>query len=436
MDELNKQDEANRVIYVVDGNRTPFLKAQGGPGPFTPADLGVAALQPLLLRQSALPLTAIDELITGSVIALPRESNVSRVIGLRAGLSESMPAYTVNRNCGSGLQAITNAWQAIHSGQAQIVLAGGAEAMSYSPLLFNKALTQWFVRWGAADSFKAKLRCLSALRGAMLAPDIGILLGLTDPVVQMSMGQTAEQLAYQFHLTRSAQDNFAVQSHLRLAQAYAAKQMMEISPIIAPDGTVYDSDTGLRKDASLERLAKLTPVFDKPFGTVTAGNSSQITDGAAYLLLASAKAVEQHQLPVIAKLSACEWVGVNPATMGLGPAKAIAKLLQVQRLKLSDIEYLEINEAFAAQVLACLIALNDAAYCKEACGLDEPVGLFDKYKLNVDGGAIALGHPVGASGARLVLHLIHVLKQRQAKRGIASLCVGGGQGGAVLVEVP
>lgn len=424
----------NRVIYVVDGNRTPFLKSGNQPGPFSPADLGVAALQPLLLRQN-LPKMAIDELITGSVIGLARESNVSRVIGLRAGLPESLPAYTVNRNCGSGLQAISNAWQAIHSGQAQIILAGGVDAMSHSPLLFGAKLTEWYAQFAGAKTWLDKCQLLKNLRPSMFQPEISLLQGLTDPTVNMSMGQTAEQIAHQFHINRQAMDNFAVQSHLRLAAAQHDNRLPEITPMIAADGTVYDQDTGVRADTSLERLTALKPVFDKPFGLITAGNSSQITDGAAFLLLASETAVSKYQLPVIARLSACTWVGLNPAEMGLGPALAIAKLLQSHNLSLDDVQYTEINEAFAGQVLACVAALNDSEYCKRVLGLDTPVGLIDKHHLNVNGGAIALGHPVGATGVRLVLHLIHVLKQRQAKRGIASLCVGGGQGGAILVEV-
>lgn len=434
MAEQAQQERSPSVIYVIDGNRTPFLRAEGKPGPFSPADLGVGALQSLLLRQT-LPLDAIDELITGSVIGLAEETNVSRVIGLRAGLPEAIPAYTVNRNCGSGLQAITNAWEAIHSGRAEIVLAGGVDAMSYSPLLCSPALASWYGQWASAKSWSHKLRLLTSFRTSMLRPELSLLKGLTDPTVNMSMGQTAEHIAHQFHIERQAMDNFAVQSHQRLASAQHDNRLSEITPIIAADGTVYDKDTGLRVDTSLERLSTLKPVFEKPFGLVTAGNSSQITDGAAFLLLASEAAVQRYQLPVMAKLSACKWVGVNPANMGLGPVHAIAKLLKAQHRKLNDIQYVEINEAFAAQVLACVAALNDANYCREYLGLDEPVGLIDKHRLNVDGGAIALGHPVGASGARIVLHLIHVLKQRQASRGIAALCVGGGQGGAIMVEV-
>lgn len=434
MAEQAQQNSTTGVIYVIDGNRTPFLRAEGKPGPFSPADLGVQALKSLLLRQT-LPLTAIDSLITGSVIGLAQETNVSRVIGLRAGLPESLPAYTVNRNCGSGMQAVTNAWEAIHSGRADIVLAGGVDAMSYSPLLCSPALANWYGQWASAKSLGKKLRLLASLRPPMLRPELSLLQGLTDPTVNMSMGQTAEHIAQQFHITRQAMDNFAVQSHQRLAAAQHDLRLPEITPVIAADGTVYDKDTGLRMDTSLERLATLKPVFEKPFGLVTAGNSSQITDGAAFLLLASEAAVERYQLPVMAKLSACEWVGVNPANMGLGPVHAMAKLLKTQQRKLSDIQYIEINEAFAAQVLACVAALNDAEYCRDHLGLDEPVGLIDKHRLNVDGGAIALGHPVGASGVRIILHLIHALKQRQAKTGIASICVGGGQGGAILVEV-
>ena len=294
------EQQTGGVIYVIDGNRTPFLKVEGRRGPFSPADLGVAALQPLLQRQS-FPQSAIDELITGQVIGLAEETNVSRVIALRAGLPEAMPAYTVNRNCGSGMQAVTNAWHALASGQADLVIAGGTEAMSYSPLCYSEALTAWYGAWSKAKAWGQKLHLLSTLRPQMLRPEIALLKGLTDPVVNLSMGQTAEQIAARFHITRQAMDNFAVQSHQRLAIAQHDGRLSEISPITAPDGTVYADDTGVRVNTSLDLLTSLKPVFNKPFGLITAGNSSQITDGAAFLILASEAAVTRYALPVDAR---------------------------------------------------------------------------------------------------------------------------------------
>ena len=245
-----------------------------------------------------------------------------------------------------------------------------------------------------------------------------MLKGLSDPIVNLSMGQTAENLVYEFGITREAMDAFSVQSHNRASAAQKEGLFEEITPLFDWQGGMIESDNGVREGSTVEKLATLKPVFDKPFGSVTAGNSSQVTDGAAFLILASESSVKKYDLPVLGKIIDTAWAALDPAIMGLGPVYAIQKLLQEQDLSLSDIDYWEMNEAFAAQMLACLKSL----------------GSIPPDKLNVDGGAIAIGHPVGATGARLVLHLLHVLKRNGAKRGIASLCIGGGQGGAMLVE--
>jgi len=258
--------------------------------------------------------------------------------------------------------------------------------------------------------------------------------GLTDPVVGLNMGQTAENLAFRFGISREAMDEYSVQSHLRLTKAMEAGHMDEIVPLYDSKGNVYTEDDGVRPDSSVEKLAKLKPFFDKPYGKVTPANSSQITDGATSLLLASEDAVQKHKLKPIAKLSAAQWAGLSPAEMGLGPAHAIAKTLEEHKLSQENIDYWEINEAFAAQVQACVLALNDEEYCKNEIGLSKVSGLIPDDRLNVDGGAVSLGHPVGTSGARIILHLANTLKREDAKRGIASLCIGGGQGGSMLVE--
>jgi acetyl-CoA C-acetyltransferase len=277
-----------------------------------------------------------------------------------------------------------------------------------------------------------KGRLLGKLRPAYFVPVIALLRGLTDPIVGLNMGQTAENLAYLFDISRKEMDEFAVRSHLNLAKQKGA--LSEIAPIIDSKGRVYDFDTGLREDSSVARLAKLKPFFDKRYGKVTAGNSSQITDGACMVLLASKEAVETYNLPVLAKISDVNWAGLNPAEMGLGPVHAMVPMLQRNELSLSDIDYFEINEAFAAQVLACLKALSDDAYCQKHFQLEKAFGELPIDKLNQDGGAIACGHPIGASGARILLHTAKVLEKNNLKRGTASICIGGGQGGAMLVE--
>jgi acetyl-CoA C-acetyltransferase len=229
-------------------------------------------------------------------------------------------------------------------------------------------------------------------------------------------------------------DAFALESHRRLARAQDEGDLDEITPIYAGDGTFFDQDEGVRRDADMAGLARLKPAFEPPFGLVTAGNSAQITDGAAWLLLASGAAVARHRLPVLGRIADCAWAGVDPAQMGLGPVHAMAPILQRQGFGTGDIDFWEINEAFAVQVLACLEAWQSADYCRDELGLDAPFPPIDPDRLNVDGGAVAIGHPVGTSGARIVLHLLHVLAKNNARRGMASLCIGGGQGGAMLIE--
>lgn len=421
-----------RAVYVVDGCRTPFLKARGRPGPFSSSDLAVQAARTLLARQSIAP-TELSEVITGCV--MPEEANISRIIALRLGCGKTVPAFTVQRNCASGMQALDNAFQDIIMGRSDLVLAGGTEAMSHAPLFFGRPMVEWLSRWYCARSIAARVKLLPQFRLSYLMPVMALVKGLSDPLVGLSMGQTAEELAYRFNITREEMDAFAVMSHQRAARAQSDNLFQEeITPIFDHKGNCYERDDGIRADSSVEKLATLSPFFDKKFGQVTAGNSSQVTDGAAYLLLASAQAVKQHKLPILGRIVDTEWAGVDPAVMGLGPANAIPPLLKRHALTLDNIDAWEINEAFAVQVLADLKAWECPEYCKEHLNLQEPFGTLDQSRLNVDGGAIALGHPVGASGARLVLHLLNTLKRQGSHYGVASLCIGGGQGGAMLLE--
>jgi len=422
-----------RPVYIVDGSRTPFLKARNRPGPFPAADLAVSCGRALLSRQGFEP-SAIDEVILGCVMPGPDEANIARISALRLGIGTDVPAWTVQRNCASGLQALDCAAMEIAARRADLVLAGGVESMSHCPVLYNEDMVAWLGALSTARTLPQRLKIMSQIRPHHLKPIIGLLRGLTDPVVGLSMGQTAENLAYRFHISREQMDSFAVQSHLRLAAAQDEARLDEIEPIYDRQGNVYATDDGLRRDSSIPALAKLKPVFDRPFGLVTAGNSAQVTDGAALLLLASEKAIEQYKLPVLGKIIDSQWAALEPAQMGLGPVHAVTPLLKRNKLSLDDIDYWEINEAFAAQVLACLAAWQDKDYCKNELHLTGTLGALDENRLNIDGGGISIGHPVGASGARIVLHLLETLKHKQANRGIASLCIGGGQGGAMLVE--
>ncbi|HXH55476.1 MAG TPA: acetyl-CoA C-acetyltransferase [Gammaproteobacteria bacterium] len=404
-------------VYVVDGLRTPFIKAMGRPNPLSAADLAVAAASPLLARQPFKP-SEIDEVIAGCVAPSADEMNIARIIALRSGCGIEVPAFTVQRNCASGLQALENAALNIRSGKSELVLAGGTECMSRAPLLYPNEMTNFLAHLRSRKGLIDQLKAVLQFRPYFLKPILSLLKGLNDPIVNLSMGQTAENLVYEFGITREAMDAFAVQSHDRASAAQKDGLFEEITPLFDWQGGMIESDNGVREGSTVEKLATLKPVFDKPFGSVTAGNSSQVTDGAAFLILASESSVKKYELPVLGKIVDTAWAALDPAVMGLGPAHAIQKLLTEQDLSLSDIDYWEMNEAFAAQMLACLKSL----------------GSIPLEKLNVDGGAIAIGHPVGATGARLVLHLLHVLKRNNAKRGVASLCIGGGQGGAMLLE--
>jgi len=423
-----------KTIYIVDGARTPFLKARGKPGPFAASDLATAAGRALLMRQPFAP-TALDEVILGCASPSVDEVNIGRVVTLRMGCGEKVPGWTVMRNCASGMQALDSAIANIEGGRSNLVLAGGVDALSRAALLYSDAATLWFARLAAAKSPVQKLAQFARLRPAyLLAPVIGIMRGLTDPNVGLIMGQTAENLAWRFGITRAQMDEFSARSHARTAQAQDDKRMTEVVPLYDRSGNIYEQDDGLRRDSTPENLAKLRPFFDRKYGNVTAGNSSQITDGAAWLILASEEAVKAHGLKPMARIVDSQWAGLDPAQMGLGPVHSTTPILQRQGLRLADVDAWEINEAFAAQVLACLAAWKSDDYCRKELGLDGALGEIDETKLNVDGGAIALGHPVGASGARIVLHVANVLKRTGGKRGIATICIGGGQGGAMLVE--
>ena len=421
-------------VYVVDGARTPFLKGRNAPGPFAASDLAVQAGRALLIRQ---PFAAsdLDEVILGCASPSPDEINIGRVVALRLGCGHQVPAWTVMRNCASGMQAIDSAMANIHNGRAQLVLAGGVDALSHAPLLYSEVMVRWFARMMQAKTIGQKIATFARLRPSpLLSPVIGLLKGLTDPVIGLLMGQTAENLAWRFGISRQQMDRYSVRSHQRAVAARAAGHLDEIVPLVDGTGQVHDRDDGVRSDSGMDGLARLKPFFDRKYGRVTPGNSSQITDGAAWLLLASEAAVEKWHLQPLGRITDSQWAGLDPAAMGLGPVHAATPILQRQQFALNDIDLWEINEAFAAQVLACVAAWESDAYCRDALGLPGALGSLAPDRLNVDGGAIALGHPVGASGARIVLHLLHALRAARARRGIAAICIGGGQGGAMLVE--
>ncbi|HEY6820462.1 MAG TPA: acetyl-CoA C-acetyltransferase [Burkholderiales bacterium] len=428
----------SRPVYVVDGARTPFLKSKNRPGPFSAADLATQAGRALLVRQAFEP-RELDEVILGCAAPSVDEVNIGRVAALRMGCGEKVPGWTVMRNCASGMQAIDSAISNILAQRSELVLAGGVDALSRAPLLYGDKMVLWFSDFASSKTPGQKIAQFARLPvKSLLAPVIGIMKGLTDPMVGLLMGQTAENVAHRFGITREQMDAFSVRSHQKVAKAQEAGILAagggEVEALYDAKGASYTLDDGVRKDASLENLKKLKPFFDRKYGNVTPGNSSQITDGAAWLVLASESAVSKHGLNPIGRIVDSQWAGLDPAQMGLGPVHAATPILKRNNLGLDELDLWEINEAFAAQVLGCIAAWKDEKYCREELGLDGALGALNEEKLNIDGGAIALGHPVGASGARIVLHLLKALKRKGAKRGIACICIGGGLGGAMMVE--
>ncbi len=400
-----------KPMVIVSGIRTPFCRAGTALAGLSAADLGHAAVSALLARTGFDP-ALVDHTVFGCVCQPADTANIARVIALRAGIPESVPAVTVQRNCASGLEAVTAACEKAAAGDGEVFLAGGTESMSNVPLLFPPSAARKFARLAKAKSVIRRLGAMAGFRPGDFKPVAALLQGLTDPVVNMGMGETAELLAREMNITRESQDEFAAESHRR---AVAARDRLaeEIAPVFTGGGAV-DADNGVRPDTSEEALAKLRPAFDRGYGSVTPGNSSQISDGAVALLLMTEERAAKLNLQPLGRIVRWAWAGCDPRRMGLGPVAAIT----AAGLDPAEADVIEINEAFAAQVLAVLQKLPS----------------LPRERLNVNGGAIALGHPVGASGARLVLTALRELHRRGARRALVSLCIGGGQGGALWLE--
>jgi acetyl-CoA C-acetyltransferase/acetyl-CoA acyltransferase len=425
----------NAPLYIVDGARTPFCKMGTDLAASGAVELGRTATGAVLARTGLDP-AQIDEVIFGCVGQPIDAANVSRVIALRAGVPPHVPAITVHRNCASGFEAITQAAEKIASGRGDIFLVGGTESMSQYPLLYSDRAVRKFAALSRAKTLPQKLAAFLRFRPSDFSPRISLQLGLTDPVCGLNMGQTAELLARDWQLSREAQDNFALRSHQRAtaARARLAEEITPVYPATSREPAAVTIDNGVRENQTPDALQKLRPLFDKFGGTVTAGNASQITDGAAVLLVMSEVALKRTGLTPLGRLVDYAYSGCEPARMGLGPVYAIARAEQRTGLRVADADLVEINEAFAAQVLACQSAAKSADFARKHLGLDHALGEIPDERLNVNGGGIALGHPVGASGARLVLTALKELHRRQARRALVTLCVGGGQGGALWLE--
>lgn len=388
-------------VYLAGAVRTPIGRFGGSLAGWTAADLGTAVARESLRRANIQP-DRIDDSIWGCARQAGGGPNVARQITFRAGVPESVPAFTVNQACGSGLRAIILAAEQIMLGRANIVLAGGTESMSRVPYFAEGA--RWGVRMGHTELVDGMYRD-----------------GFNDPLSGLIMGETAEKLAAQYEISRDEQDEYALRSQQRAAAAVSAGRFdAEVMPLELKgrkgDVTVFATDEHVRATTTIEDLSKLKPVFSKD-GTVTAGNSSGITDGAAAISVLSEAALNESGAEPLARIVDYEIVGVQPDIMGIGPVPAVRAVLERQKLRIADLDLIELNEAFAAQVIACDRELR-----------------FDPERLNVNGGAIALGHPIGCTGVRITATLLHEMKQRQARRGLATLCISGGMGIAVLFE--
>ncbi len=424
-------------IAILDGIRTPMGKAGGILKNIGAEDLGAFVVREIMERTEIDP-NSVDELIFGNVAQPAHAANIARVLALKAGLPISLPAYTVHRNCASGMEAITTGANKINAGDGKIIIAGGTENMSQIPLLFNKQMTKFFENLFRAKTLVERLKVFTTFRLGHLAPIIGVSEGLTDPISGMIMGNTAEVLAREFHITREEQDQYALNSHLKaLAAIDNGIFAQEILPIpLLPDYKVMiDRDEGPRVGQNIEALAKLKPYFDRRNGTVTVGNACPITDGAAALVLMSESQAKKEKRKVLGYLTDFAYASLEPQRMGLGPIYAASKLFQKSKFKTSDFDLIEINEAFAAQVIGNLRAWPSKAFAEKYLDRDKALGEIDPAILNVNGGAIALGHPVGMTGARLVIHTLKELRRRNKNLGLASLCIGGGQGAALALEV-
>jgi acetyl-CoA acyltransferase len=421
-------------IAIVSGIRSPFCKGGGVARDLEADDLGAFVVTELMAR-SNIPSEKIDELIFGNVLQPPQSANIARILAIKAGLPVKVPAFTVNRNCASGMEAITTAANKILLGDANIIIAGGTESMSNFPVVVRKKFKDFLQHLSKAKNWKQKLAILTGFRPGFVVPEMP---EISDPLCGLSMGQTAEILSREFKITREEQDQFALTSQQRAVQATVDGRLgEEIAPIpLAPSyDKIQTQDEGPRANQTLEALAKLKPVFDSLTGTVTAGNSSPITDGAAAVLLMRESQAKELGLVPLGYIRDYAYAALQPQRMGLGPVFATSKLLSKTGMKLSDFDLIEINEAFAAQVLAVIKAFASNEFARKELAKDTALGEIDPAKLNVNGGAIALGHPLGASGTRLVLTLLKELNRRNLNVGLATLCVGGGQGEAIAVEV-
>ncbi len=447
---MSSMPKSSRDVVIVDGVRTPFAKSGTKLKTVHAAKLGQVALRELIARTN-LDVKLVDEVILGNTGSPSDAVNISRVVALNAGFPIQISAATVHRNCASAMESITTAYERIKSGTMDMVVAGGTENMSQMPFIMPPSITSIIERLGSAKTGGAKLSALwawlmadlkqikemattSPLVKTKYKPIISLVEGLTDPFVGINMGMTAEVIAKEFGITRREQDEFALKSHQK-AIAAKAKMSEEITPFyLEPDyKEVITEDIGPRDNQTIEALTKLKPFFDKTTGSITAGNSCPITDGAAMVLMMSREKAESLGYKPLVRVRGYAFAGLEPERMGMGPAYSTPIALKRAGLDMKQIGLVELNEAFSAQVMANQKAFDSDEFGKKI-GLSGKIGEMHSDILNVNGGAVAIGHPVGATGTRLVLTLMKEMRRRNTEFGLATLCIGGGQGGSVILE--
>jgi acetyl-CoA acyltransferase len=417
---------------IVEGRRTPFIKAGTAFADLDVFELGRAVAVEVLQRSEIDP-AEVDQIIFGNVSRPVKYHNLAREIGLASGLPRSIPAFTVGLACASACQAATSGVDLIERGYAHVVVAGGAESLSNVPIQYSDRLARALVGASQAKSVAGKIQSLAQVRVQDLAP---VAPGIRETSTGLTMGESAELMAKINGISRLAQDELALRSHERAARAAEeCRSSLEVVPVYRPDGRAVTQDNHVRSDTSLDKLGSLRPVFDRKYGTITAGNSSPLTDGAAAVLLLSGKEADALGYRPRAWVRSYAYAAVDPADqLLLGPAYAIPLALKRAKLELSDIDLVEMHEAFAAQVLSTTQALASEQFAKEKLGRSTPVGQIDEERLNVNGGSIALGHPFGATGARVLTSLANEMERRDAQFGLASVCAAGGLGCAIVLE--
>lgn len=423
-----------RRVAVIAGCRTPFARAGSTFRDMTPTELGTVAVRELLSRSGVDP-AVIDELVYGTVVPSVLAPNVAREVGLAAGVPARVPAYTVSRACASSSQAITSAADTIAIGHADTIIAGGVEVLSDVPMLLSKRMRNALLTASKAKSMSGRVKALAGIRPRDFAPTTP---AIAEPSTGESMGESAERMAKENHISRDAQDRWSLRSHQRAAQGTADGRLKhDIIPTFVPPSfaEMLDQDNGVRADTTLDKLASLKPVFDKRYGTVTAGNASPLTDGASAVLLMSEEKAKALGLQPLGYIRSYAYSALAPSDQLLqGPAYALPVALDRAKLTMKEIGLWEIHEAFAAQVLSNFQAMDSDEFARNKLGRDKAVGLIDEENINVMGGSIAVGHPFGATGARLLMTLLGEMNRRDEQFGLITVCAAGALGFAMIVE--